>query len=312
MNYPETYTVSGGTASPDRLYIPDLNIFKRLDQGTAFGFDPKDGKLLSMKSICHYRLAEIHGYGNFEDIPPTGRFWYGKNLVFLAWWEEPTEAHLHKVIQKHDLYDKVIYQLMPGATKYDRYDGSIPKVEIDQARVDLLRQQHLDALAKKKLRKDSVGKFGSAAIAAKTNKAGYATPAQFNAQWYGESVAKFLHLFETRGLTFPMDDPKMGTRFRGMEGYGVWMLPSGNIIPVPDNHAVTAKEYFPEAHDLDEARVLAWREGWLLVRALKHNYSTPRLTYAGYSPSDKQVRRLTKWGELHGYEVEQDTSLRPR
>jgi len=311
MTYPETYRPFSPEPSPDSITIMEIDLQKGLHEGMTFGFD-ENGELLSRAGIAHDRLAEIHGYGNFEDIPPTGRFWEKDELIFLAWWEEPTEEHLHKVVQGHDLYDRVIYQLMPGAREYVRYDGTIPKVEIDQDHVDLLRQQHLDALAKKKLRKDSVGKFGSAATASKANKAGYSSPAQFNAQRYGEAVAKFLQLFETRGLDFPLDDPKLGTRFRGMEGYGIWMLPSGNIIPVPDNHAITAKEYFPEAHDLDEARVLAWREGWLLVRALKHNYSTPRLTYAGYIPNDRQVRKLNKWGELHGYEVEQDTSLRPR
>lgn len=199
--------------SPDRLYTPD-GVFKFEDPGAiAFGF--LNGNIVASEFTewgdetgTHRDICNEHGVDP-SDITPQGRFWEFEDpqtseyRFYLAWWQDPNLEQIQQVIDYFNIDEDNLWIQYAGFSGVDKY---VPETEVTDADRALLRdlsdedmedlrQQHLDAQAKARARKKGVGKFGAAATADRAAKAGYETPAQFNAQRYGES--KFLSLFES-------------------------------------------------------------------------------------------------------------------
>jgi hypothetical protein len=105
---------------------------------------------------------------------------------------------------------------------------------------------------------------------------------------------------------FDVSDPKLGTKYRGMEGYGIWMTPSGRILPV-DNHAQYAKDFFREKN-ADNGLSSAFGQKWVIVRAIKggdwrSNVNTLHVEASG-DLSSSQNKNLKDWAAFHGYEID--------
>jgi hypothetical protein len=104
---------------------------------------------------------------------------------------------------------------------------------------------------------------------------------------------------------FDVSDPKLGARYRAMEGYGIWMTPSGRTIPV-DNHAQYAKGFFREKNS-DEGVGSAFGQKWIIARAVKGGdwRSDTDTLYVETSGelSSSQNKNLKDWALFHGYEI---------
>ncbi len=106
---------------------------------------------------------------------------------------------------------------------------------------------------------------------------------------------------------FNVEDPTMGARYRGMEGYGVWMLPNGNVIPV-DNHAAIAKQLF-NTKTSDEGLEKAFGSGMVLVRAIKagdFRWDENVVMLEGSKSTPTQQRNIRDWAIFNGYTVKSE------
>jgi hypothetical protein len=107
---------------------------------------------------------------------------------------------------------------------------------------------------------------------------------------------------------FDVKDETLGTKYRGMEGYGVWMTRDGRLIPV-DNHSERAKDFF-NAKNNDTGVGYAFGRGWAIMRAIKagdYRNDVPTLYVEGNETlSNTQRKNIESWAKLHGYEIELD------
>ena len=107
---------------------------------------------------------------------------------------------------------------------------------------------------------------------------------------------------------FDVQDETLGTKYRGMEGYGVWMTRDGRLIPV-DNHSESAKNFF-NAKNNDTGVGYAFGRGWAIMRAIKagdYRNDVPTLYVEGNETlSNTQRKNIESWAKLHGYEIELD------
>jgi hypothetical protein len=106
---------------------------------------------------------------------------------------------------------------------------------------------------------------------------------------------------------FDVENRTLGARNRGMEGYGVWILPDGRIIPV-DNHSVFAKEFF-KAKNLDDGVGYAFGRGWRIVRAIKagqFRWEENMVMTEGGPLNRTQRNNLKDWAVFNSYNTDFD------
>lgn len=114
-----------------------------------------------------------------------------------------------------------------------------------------------------------------------------------------------MYAAESASKPFNIEDKTFGARYRGMEGYGIWMTPSGRVLPV-DNHSQFAKEFFREKNT-DYGVQSGFGQKWIIVRAIKGGqYIADEDTlYVETSGdlSNAQRKNLKDWAAFHGYNL---------
>lgn len=107
---------------------------------------------------------------------------------------------------------------------------------------------------------------------------------------------------------FQLECPYMGGHRRDPSFCvpGVWMTKAGDIIPVRNDHAATAAIMF--SVKLCDARQAAYNER--MLRVTIRDYAPKAVAIEGRPMTASQRRNIKDWAILHGYEIEDHTSLR--
>ena len=181
---------------------------------------------------------------------------------------------------------------------YDKQGNVIPLSQ----RFDTTKASILYAPSASRFAQDAQGKR-HAELEAKFNSGTITEEETAEAQALVNDTAKIAST--TASKFFDVSDPKLGAKYRGMEGYGIWMTPSGRILPV-DNHAMYAKDFFREKNT-DYGLNSAFGQKWVIVRAIKGGVwkADADTLYVETSGdlSSTQNKNLKDWAAFHGYEI---------
>jgi hypothetical protein len=111
-----------------------------------------------------------------------------------------------------------------------------------------------------------------------------------------------------KAIPFQLECPLMGGHRRNpaLMVPGVWMTKAGDIIPIKKDHASEAAELF--SVPIEEGRPAAYAEG--MLRVTIRDFGDKAVAIEGRPMTAAQRRNIRDWALLHGYGVEDHTSLR--